>query len=271
MSEQFLQRNDAPISEKTWAAIDQSVVGAAKSQLSSRRLIKTQGPYGLGLKAICSSDKAVKEKTYGDAKMSTSCMTPLVMIRSSFALPVRDIAAFEQSGQPLELNSAAKAAMDCARQEDNLLFNGSKAAGFKGLLNAEGSGSIKLKPWAKIGAAADDMLRAVKLLDKAGFYGPYALALSVDLYNLLFRRYTQGGRTEFEHLKQFITDGIIKAPVISSGGIVICTGGPFAQIVLGQDLMTGFIGPGDNEYEFVVSESVTLRLVEPAAICVLRG
>jgi hypothetical protein len=34
--------------------------------------------------------------------------------------------------------------------------------------------------------------------------------------------------------------------------------------------MTGFIGPGDNEYEFVVSESVTLRLVEPAAIYVLK-
>ncbi len=271
MSEQFLHRNDAPISEKAWEAIDKTIVGAATSQLSGRRLIKTQGPYGLGQKALCSSDTEIKEKTAGDAKMTVSCVTPLVMIRSSFTLPVRDIAAFEQSSQPLELNSAAKAAIDCARQEDSLLFNGSKAAGFKGLLNAEGSGSIRLKPWTKIGTAADDMLRAVKLLDKAGFYGPYAMALSIDLYNLLFRRYTQGGRTEFEHLKQFVTDGIIKAPVISSGGIVICTSGPFAQIVLGQDLMTGFIGPGDNEYEFSVSESVTLRLVQPAAICVLKG
>ena len=270
MFEQFLHRNDAPISEKTWEAIDKTIVGAATSQLSGRRLIKAQGPYGLGLKAICSSDTAINEKTVVDAKMTVSCVTPLVMIRSSFTLPIRDIAAFEQSGQPLELNCAAKAAIDCARQEDSLVFNGSKTAGFKGLLNAENSGSIKLKSWTKIGTAADDMLRAVKLLDKAGFHGPYTMALSVDLYNMLFRRYTQGGRTEFEHLKQFITDGIIKAPGISSGGVVICTSGPYAQIIIGQDLMTGFIGPGDNEYEFVVSESVTLRLLEHAAICVLK-
>jgi uncharacterized linocin/CFP29 family protein len=270
MSDQFLQRKDAPISEKTWGAIDQAVVGAATSQLSGRRLIKTQGPYGLGLKALHSPDAPVNEKTASGAKMTASRMTPLVMIRSSFTLAARDIAAFEQSSQPLDLNAVAKAAMDCARQEDNLLFYGSKAVGLKGLLNAEGSQSAKLKPWTKIGTAADDVLRAVKLLDKAGFYGPYVLALSVDLYNLLFRRYPQGSTTEFEHLKQFVTDGIIKAPTISAGGIVLCTSGPFAQIVLGQDLMTGFIGPCDNEYEFAVSESVTLRLTEPAAICVLK-
>ena len=270
MSEQFLHRKDAPIGEKTWEAIDQAVVGAAASQLSGRRLIKIQGPYGLGLKALYSSDTEVNEKTVGSAKMTASCMTPMVMIRSQFTLAARDVAAFEQSSGPLDLNSSARAAMDCARQEDSLLFYGCKAVALKGLLNAEGSQSAKLKPWDKIGTAADDILRAVKLLDKAGFHGPYALALSVDLYNLLFRRYPQGSTTEFEHLRQFVTDGIIKAPVITSGGILICTCGPFAQIVLGQDLMTGFVGPCDNEYEFTVFESVTLRLTEPAAICVLK-
>lgn len=270
MSEKFLHRKEVPFSEKVWEKIDETVIAAAKRQLAGRRLIKTQGPYGLGVKALHGSDRTVGEKTVGSAKMTAGCATPLIMIRSEFTLPVRDIAAFEQSGLPLDLDNAAKAAIDCAQQEDNLIFNGSRTIGLKGLLNIEGGQSAKLKQWNNIGTAADDILRAVRLLDNAGFHGPYALGLSVELYNLLFRRYPQGNATEFEHIRQFVTDGIIKAPVISSGGILLCTCGSFAAIVLGQDLMTAFVGPSDNEYEFIVSESVALWLTQPEAVCVLK-
>ncbi len=270
MSEKFLLRKDAPIGEKTWEKIDETVITAAKSQLSGRRLIKTEGPYGLGFKGFYSSDTAISEKTVSGVEMTASCVTPLAMIRSEFALPVRDIAAFEQSGLPLDLNNAAKAAINCAQQEDNLIFSGSKTLGLKGLLNIEDGQSVKLKQWNNIGTAADDILRAVRLLDNAGFHGSYVLALSVELYNLLFRRYPQGGTTEFEHIRQFITDGIIKAPAIPSGGIILCTCGPFAEIILGQDLTAGFVGPSGSEYEFAVSESLALRLTQPEALCVLK-
>ncbi len=269
MSEKFLHRKDVPISEKTWEKIDETVIAAAKSQLCGRRLITTKGPFGLGLKTLNTTDAEVGEKTIGSSKMSASCMTPLALIRSEFTLPIRDIAAFEQCGSILDLNNAATAAMDCARQEDNLIFNGSKTMALKGLLNADGCLSTRLKQWDKTGNAADDLLKAVGLLDDAGFHGPYALALSVELYNLLFRRYPQGN-TEFKHIRQFVTDGIIKAPVIPAGGILLCTCGPFAAIVLGQDLMTGFVGPRSSEYEFVVSESVALWLPQPRALCVLK-
>jgi uncharacterized linocin/CFP29 family protein len=270
MSEKFLHRKDAPLGEKTWEKIDETVIAAAKSQLSGRRLIKTKGPYGLGLKALYGSDSIVNEKTVSGTKMTVSCVTPLAMIRSEFTLPVRDIAAFEQSGLPLDLNNAAMAAVNCAQQEDSLIFHGSKTLGLKGLLNIEGGQSAKLKHWDKIGTAADDILRAVKMLDDACLHGPYVLGLSVELYNLMFRRYPQGSNTEFEHIRQFVTDGIIKAPAIPSGGILLCTCGPFAEIILGQDLTAGFVGPSGSEYGFAVSESIALRLTLPEAICVLK-
>ena len=34
--------------------------------------------------------------------------------------------------------------------------------------------------------------------------------------------------------------------------------------------MTGFVGPTGADYEFTVSESVALRLLYPAAVCVLK-
>jgi len=270
MSEKFLHRSDAPFSGKVWEKIDEAVVAAAKSQLCGRRLLHTRGPYGLGLKALPSGDKPANEKTAGSAKMTAPCVTPLAMLQSEFTLPVRDIAAFEQSSLPLDLGDAAKAAIDCARQEDNLIFNGSKALGLKGLLNMEGSHSSKLKSWDDIGAAADDIIQAVTVLDGAGFHGLYTLALTPKLYNLLFRRYPQGNATELEHLKQIITANIVKAPTVRTGGVLLCTCGPFANIVLGQDLMTGFVGPAGNEYEFLVSESIALWLTQHSAVCILK-
>jgi uncharacterized linocin/CFP29 family protein len=270
MSAKYLHRDDAPFGGQVWEKIDNTVVAAARGQLCGRRLLHVKGPYGLGLKALPSVDKPVNEKTAGGAKMAASCVTPLAMIQSEFTLPTRDIAAFEQSGLPPDLGDAAKAAIDCARQEDNLIFNGSKSLGLKGLLNIDGSHSVKLKSWNEVGAAAEDIIQAVTALDGAGFHGPYALALTPKLYNLLFRRYPQGNATELEHLSQIITDGIVKAPAIQAGGILLCTSGPFANIVLGQDIMTGFNGPVADGYEFPVLESVALWLSQPEALCILK-
>ena len=270
MSAKFLQRDDAPFGGQVWEKIDNTVVAAARGQLCGRRFLHVKGPYGLGFKALPGADKPVDDKTTGDAKMTASCVTPLAMIQSEFSLAIRDVAAYEQSGLPLDLGDAAKAAIDCARQEDNLIFNGSKALGIKGLLNIEGTHSVKLKSWDDVGAAANDIIQAVTALDGSGFHGPYALALVPKLYNLLFRRYPQGNATELEHLSQIITDGIVKAPAVQAGGVLLCTSGPFANIVLGQDLMTGFNGPAANAYEFPVSESVALWLTQPEAVCVLK-
>jgi uncharacterized linocin/CFP29 family protein len=270
MTTKFLHRDDAPFGGDVWEKIDNTVVASAKSQLCGRRLLHVQGPYGLGLKALPSADKPANEKTTGSSEMTASCVTPLAMIRSEFTLPIRDIAAFEHSGLPLDLGVAARAAIDCARQEDNLIFNGSKSLGLEGLLSIKGSHSVKLKSWEDIGTAADDIIQAVTVLDGAGFHGPYALALAPKLYNLLFRRYPQGNSTELEHVRQIITDPIVKAPAIKTGGILICTYGPFANIVLGQDLMTGFTGPAGSKYEFSVSESIALWLTQPSAICTLK-
>jgi len=270
MSEKFLHRDDAPFGQEVWEKIDKTVVAAATGQLSGRKLLHTQGPYGLGLKSLPIGDKPVDEKSSGDATITAPCVTPLAMISSEFSLHVRDIAAFEQSDLPLDLADAAKAATDCARQEDNLVFNGSKPLGLKGLVNMDGVRSLKLESWDQVGSAAEDIIRAVTALDEAGFHGPYTLALAPKLYNLLFRRYPQGNATELEHVKQIITDGIVKAPALRTAGILLCTSGPFANIVLGQDIMTSFVGPAGSEYEFLVSESVALRLTQPEAVCILK-
>ncbi|HBG27172.1 MAG: hypothetical protein A2Y10_07355 [Planctomycetes bacterium GWF2_41_51] len=269
MSDKYLQRKDAPISEKVWQQIDQTVVAAAKTSLSGRKLINTQGPFGLGIKAIPSIDQPIEDKIHDDLKLSYNCWTPLILIQSSFKLSIRDIAAYEQTCTPFDLYNVAKAAMHVAQQEDDLIFNGSESVKINGLLNTQACQSMNLKSWDNIGAAAEDIMWAASMLENQGCHGPYTLGLSVNLYNLLFRRYPQGD-TEFRHISQFITDGIIKVPAIPAGGILLCGCSPCISICLGQDICTGFVGPSDGEYEFIISESVALKLTQPKAVCVLR-
>lgn len=229
--------------------------------------MNTIGPFGLGFKAVPLPDATPKGKAVEGVVVSASPSIPLTMLRSDFTLPVRDIAAAEQSGLPLDLAPAVKAALAVARQEDSMVFNGFAGTG---LLNTPGSRTVKLKLWKEVGSAVDDVIIAVTELDGAGFHGPYALALSPTSYNLLFRRYAQGNQTELEHLRQIVTDGIVKAPGLDSGGVLVDTSCSFANIVLGQDLVTSFVGPGAGEYQFSVLETVALWVRVPQAVCVLK-
>ncbi len=212
----------------------------------------------------------LEEASDGAAGLSSGGVIPLGLIGKTFSLSARDIAAFEQTGMPFSPAPAAQAALACAAREDDLLLNGSKPLGVSGLLNAKGVQSMKLGTWNDVGAAADDVIKAATMLDEVGLHGPYALALAPARYNLLFRRYQQGNMVEMEHLRELVTDGIVKAPALSGGGVLLATGRQFATIVLGQDLTTGFVGPADGGYDLHLSESVALRLVQPKAVCVLK-
>lgn len=270
VSNKYLHRGDAPFGDSVWEKIDHTVVSSARGQLSGRRLLHVEGPYGLGLKAVPGPDEEIEESgTEDGVSVLASREMPVARIEGGFTLPVRDIAAYESTGLPFDVSRAATAAMACARQEDALLFNGSKALGTEGLLTAKGTGKLKLRSWQQVGTAADDIIKAATALDEAGFHGPYALALAPADYNRLYRRYDQGNQTEMGHVESIVTDGIVKAPAIESGGVLLATGKQFASIVLGQDLMSGFIGPADGDYEFSVSETIALRLRAPESVLVL--
>jgi len=149
-----------------------------------------------------------------------------------------------------------------------LIFKGTPP--MPGLLTVEGANELKLSPWDEVGAAAEDIIKAVTILDGAGFHGPYSLALAPSRYNLLFRRYPRGNFSELEHVKTMVTKGVFKAPILDSGGVLLASGRQFASIVLGQDMTIGFVGPTGEEIELSISESLAPLVRQPQAICVLK-
>lgn len=261
MTNKYLMREDAPLDEKTWAAMDRTMVDAAKSVLTGRKILDIEGPYGFGLKAIPLQD------CVGDGGVITSEMLSLNLIQTTFSIGKRDLAAYEKDGVYLNLEGLACAATECARLEDALIFQG--PTGKDGLMTMEDSGSLDLSSWKAVGKAADDVIQAITSMDQAGFHGPYIMALSPSRFNLLFRRYPQGG-TELEHLNDIVGGKVVKAPILESGGILLAMGRQFASIILGADMQVGFIGPVGESLEFTISESLACLVREPGAICVLR-
>jgi uncharacterized linocin/CFP29 family protein len=262
MTHHYLGRDEAPVKAETWRMLDHAMMEAAKSILAGRRLLDIEGPYGLGLKVVPLEDCQV------DECLMASPFVPVNLISTTFILGVRDILASEENGLPFPISAVAEAAMECARTEDSIIFDGFE--GCPGLLAMEGAGSLTLSSWNTVGKAADDVIKALIQLDGAGYHGPYAMALAPDRYNLLYRRYPQGQGTELEHVRSIVTGGVYKAPAIKSGGVVLATGRRFASIVLGQDMTVGFVGPMGDSLEFSIIESLALVVREPASVCVLK-
>jgi uncharacterized linocin/CFP29 family protein len=262
MENNYLGREDAPIPPEIWKVLDSTMAEAAKSVLTGRRLLHLEGPYGLGLKAVPLPDGRAENG------IVTSGFVPVSLIDKTFRLSKRDLASSEKNGMPVNSSAVATAAIETAMQEDSLIFHGTR--GQPGLLSSKGASELKLSSWDAMGKAVEDVISAVTLLDKAGFHGPYSLALAPNRYNLLFRRYPQGG-TELEYIEALVTEGVLKAPIMESGGVLMASGRQYAAIVLGQDMSLGFIGPaGSENLEFSLSESIALLVREPKAICVLK-
>ena len=262
MDGNFLGRDDAPVNAETWNLLDTAMVEAARGILAGRRLLGISGPYGLGLKAVPMSDGR------GRKGFITSDLLPVPLLQVSFCLGKRDLAAYERDRVAFDLCAIATAACACATAEDTLIFEG--APGIPGLLSAKGSSSVKVSPWETVGAAADEVIAAVTALDDAGFHGPYSLGLAPARYNLLLRRYPQGEGTELDHLRTIVTGGIHKGPVMKDGGVLIASGKQYAEIVLGQDMSVGFIGPAEENLEFSISVSLVPLVHMPEAVCVLK-
>ncbi len=265
MPNKYLAREDAPFDATVWSKLDAAMVDAASRELAGRRLLDIEGPFGLGLKTVPLPDKMT------ESGFVASRVLPVLSIYEEFTLGVRDLANYEREGITLSMRPVVEAARRCTRREDELLFNGAPDVdGVDGLLNVPGAHAFELGDWSEVGTAVADVIQAVTELDEAGFHGPYVMALAPERYNLLLRLYERGNKTELEHLKMVVTEGVVKAPALEEGGVLLAAGRQFASLILGQDMTVGFIGPVGDQIEFFVSESLVLRIRVPEAICALK-
>lgn len=261
-----LNRQAAPFDGDLWKRIDEAAVQAARDVLTGRRFLEVEGPYGVGLTSVeVGNDEYCRQPGPDEAGVVMGRAISVPMLRKSFQLSIRRIAAYREMGQPLNLTPAQTAAEAVAAREEELVYYGQEKFRQQGLLTAEGRNQQSGGDWTNIDQALEDVLAAVNALDAKGFRGPYALALSPPLYNGLFRRYAGTDMLQLEHLRRLCERGVYKAPI--QGGVLVDP--RVGRLLIGQDLMAGYAAQDGVHYQLYLSESIVLLLEEPGAICTI--
>jgi uncharacterized linocin/CFP29 family protein len=264
----YLGRQQAPFSEAMWRAIDEAAVKAARDRLTGRRFLDVEGPFGVGLTAVeVGNDGYCRQPAPDEAGAVMGRTIPVPMLRKSFQLSIRRVAAYLERGVPLDLSPAQDAAEAVAKREEELVYRGQQDFGVAGLLTVEDHLHVAGGNWSQIDRALNDTLAAVTSLDEAGFRGPYALVLAPPLYNALFRLYPGSYISQLEHLRRLCQAGIFKADI--EGGVVVDP--RVGVIIIGQDLRTGYTTQDGVQYQLYVSESMVLRIDEPKAVCTIAA
>ncbi len=267
---EYLLREDAPLSKEDWERIDNTVVEVAKRLLVGRRFIHLFGPLGHGVQFVTVDrlDGAAGDVVAVD--LSQRQVVQLVTIQKDFKLLWQDLANGEQTGLKFDVGPVAVAAVAAAQAEDELIFKG--GSGMEGLLSVKGHTTSPLGNWDEVNAGIMAVAGAVGKLMGRGFLGPFALVTNPVTYAKLLRPvHGQGAQLEIKLVEQIATAGIFQTPALKENeAVVVSTGPENLDLAVGQDLVTAYLGPDGLDHIFRLVETVALRIKRPGAICVLK-
>lgn len=265
-------RDAAPFPQEVWDQIDAVARAAADEERAARRLVDVVGPLGFAARAGVAEDERVGGDDPGEeAHLHVPRVRALPVLHRAFSLGARSIAAREALREPLVLSEAAEAARQIGRAEDRLLFQGHQGAGVRGLVAHEGAVELTAGDWSDPGRAADDLLGALARLDAAGRHGPFGVAVASHRFYQLLRPYPGSSLTPHAQLLPAFTAGIVKAPALADGAVIVVRSPSGPRAVVGQELAAAYDGREGIFHRFSLVESVTLLPGVPGSVAVLRG
>jgi len=245
----FLSREGSPLPEALWEKIDETVVSAAKKALVGRRFLSLYGPLGAGIQSINVDDFAALGETEGSpVKTLGRQYVELPVLYKDFFILWRDIENSERLGLPVDLSAAMNAAVQAARQEDELVFGG--------LLSVKGARKIKKGDWSTGETPVTDVCQGLTYFTEAGIIGKAALIVSPDLYLQLQRIQPGTGITEYERVKE------------QNKAVLVNPQPQYMDLAVGQDLATAYLETRDLNHYLRILETVLLRVKNKDAIVI---
>lgn len=274
----YLMREDAPLSEKQWNELDNVVVDVAKNKLIGRKVVHTYGPLGGGVQSIEIDKIDLKgegqlSKFSGEEderiEVSERRFIPIPLIYKDFMITWRDLENLSLLNRPFDYSLVAAATSALAKKEDNIIFNGTKES--QGIMNAKGRLSIKYNDWNEGENPYKDVAKAIEQLIEADSYGPYAFVASTDLYMKMQRIQKEAGVTVLSRVKELVEGRVYQSPLIEDSKAVVMSLGPQnMDLVIGEDIVTAYMGDENLNHLFRVMESIALRIKRPESICTIE-
>ena len=277
----YLQRDQAPLSDGQWTILEQAAVTTAGSMLVGRRFLTLVGPFGPGVEAVPNDVLAgtptgqidlLGDAEPGSIHIERRTFLPLPLLYKDFWIHWRDVDANHQLGLPLDTATAAAAASSVAMAEDQLIFNGDQQLNIPGLRTMPGHQKTPLSDWANSGSGFADTVAAMRLLLDAGFPGPYTLIVSPRLYADLNRIFDNTGVLEIEQVQRLIRGGVYPSVVLPEpSAVLVDPGADNMDLAVALDLSLAFLTTEHLNLKMRVLESLVPRVHRPAAIVAMGG
>jgi uncharacterized linocin/CFP29 family protein len=263
----MFSREHAPISETALGAIDAQAAATLRLSLSARKFVDVKGPKGWDYAGVPVGrfEKLDKDGAVGYGVRS---IIPLVETRVEFELDIFDLHLIDRGSVDPDLIQVEHAAAAAAAFEDNAVYSGFAAAGFKGLSGAAENTAVSISGAEHqefLGAISDEIYR-MKAASSIG--GPYALVGGATLRKALGK--LVDGRSLLEIVKKNSdVDEFIFTPSSDEAFLVSTRGGDF-ELTIGGDFVVGYCGCDCKKLRFFLTESFAFRIIEPRAFTKLK-
>lgn len=263
----LLKRELAPILPEAWKAIDDEARRVLKLNLAGRKLVDFEGPYGWGHAAVNTGRLALfKDSPVEGVSVGLRTVQPLLELRTPIHLDIMELDSVARGADDVDLSGVVRAAEKMARAEDAAIFNGYPDARIAGIIPSSPHAPLRVaspEAWPRAIAQAKETLRM------ASVSGPLALALGPRSYDELAAA-SEDGYPILKRIERLIEGPFVWAPAIEGAVLLSTRGGDF-ELTVGQDLSIGYAWHEKHRVELYLAGSFTFRVLEPAAVVLLRG
>jgi len=266
MMTEILRRSLAPISEQAWKEIDETAIKIIKAQLTARRLVDSSGPHGWELGAVNLGRLTIsKTKTKEGIGWGLREVIRLMEIRVPFHLDLLELDSISRGARDADLEPLEKAARNVAVFEETAIYKGFAGGKIQGILQSSSHKPLQLP--TECAECPKVVAEGIRILKESEIGGPYALVLGTKVYHELIGN--AKGYPTYRVVERMAEGGIYSSQPLEGGVILSVRGGDF-ELTLGQDISIGFASSDKDKVELYFAESLTFRVLEPAAAIELR-
>ncbi|QQK07872.1 family 1 encapsulin nanocompartment shell protein [Miniphocaeibacter halophilus] len=254
----ILKRNTAPISEKAWTEIDNRAIDVIKSLISTRRVLKVNGPKGLDYTAlpIGRLDHVDDLKAINVVKTGIYKTQNLIESRIEFELDKAELDNVERGSKDVELFNLEKAMEKLLVFEEETIYNGMEKFGIEGIKKSAGHN-------LSLGENGNEILKAIGdgkyALHNSYAKGPFDLIVPSKVYDKINTIYD--GVFLMKLIEDLIGGTIVRTKVLDKA-LMIPHRDEDLELTIGQDFSIGYVGENEKAVRLFAFETFTFRILD---------
>ena len=262
----FLKRNLAPVTEEAWEEILEQSTKIFQAELSARKFVDVEGPYGLELSAVPKGRLHIPDKNKKkDVSYGIHLIQPLIETRALFDLDIWELDNVSRGAEDIDLNNLEIAAGKIAAFEENAIYEGFKEGSIEGLRKRAEHKPLAFPedPEEILNVVAEGIAR----LHHASVEGPYSLVVDTASWEAIIS--CSNGYPLKPQLEGMLGGSLILAKHLNGSILVSERGGDF-RLTLGQDMSIGYESHTSKKVTLYFTESFTFEVLDPAAVILIQ-